>query len=150
MSGVFCFVCSVCRGDCSIDCRNRKSAASSWLLQVCRLSLTSCVCCTWQIALGCCLMALFSMCLWFVRVSIISRRRQAIFELELANAAPPVMTPDDLARLPVISFKASTCHAVFLAVRRKMPCGALDCAAVATRRPGRCGHAKRNVLCLFS
>ena len=66
-----------------------------------------CVClCVWpQVALACCLMALFSMCLWFVRVSIVQRRRQAVFQLELAMNAPPTMSESDVNRLEIIKYE---------------------------------------------
>lgn len=58
-----------------------------------------------QIALSCCLVALFTMCLWFVRVSFIQRQRQIQFELELAQNPPPTMTPEDMQRLELIQYK---------------------------------------------
>ncbi len=58
-----------------------------------------------QIALGACLLALFSMCLWFVRVTVAQRRRQIFLEMQWAANQPPVMTVDDIASLPSEPYK---------------------------------------------
>jgi hypothetical protein len=39
------------------------------------------------------------MCMWFVRVSVLHRRRRAMWEAEWAANQPPVMTDTDLASL---------------------------------------------------
>jgi hypothetical protein len=58
-----------------------------------------------QIALGCCLLALFSMCLWFVRVTVAQRRRQIILEMQWAANQPPVMSEEDIAALTTEHYK---------------------------------------------
>lgn len=61
-----------------------------------------------QLALAFCLMSLFSMCLWFVRVSIRQRRRQMIFEMELhQHQIANTMTEEDFSRLEVLKYVVS-------------------------------------------
>ncbi len=63
--------------------------------------------CVWQSALACCLVALFSMCLWFVRVTIIQRRRQLMMEMQWLASRPSVMTEDEIAALPAEKYQVS-------------------------------------------
>jgi hypothetical protein len=62
------------------------------------------------------------MCLWFVRVSVLHRRRRAQWEAEWAANQPPVMTEADLATLVSEKYKVSDTSCVPVAVS----CGALS------------------------
>ena len=56
-----------------------------------------------QVALACCLMSLFSMCLWFVRVTIRQRRRQMMqFELQQQVSG---MNEVEMSRLDIVPYK---------------------------------------------
>ena len=60
-----------------------------------------------QAALACCLVALFTMCLWFVRVTIVQRRRQVFLEMQWAANQPTLLTPEEIAALPSEQYKVS-------------------------------------------
>lgn len=57
------------------------------------------------VALAICVFAMCSMCLWFVRVSIRQRRREAMMELELGLTEPAFMSEEDFNRLEIIKYQ---------------------------------------------
>ena len=67
------------------------------------------------VALAICVFAMCTMCLWFVRVSIRQRRREAMMELELGLTEPAFMSEEDFDRLEIIKYQACAvlCGVVF-------------------------------------